>query len=120
MARSIAIVFAADFSAQLEKLAFRTPVWLVDSSANHTAAEAAWQRAVEWPHISVTLFRSSLPSPTGDDWMTLLEQIALRERTVDAVEVLGTPFTATARKALLLAAYTKFEETPNGFRARKG
>ena len=109
----VVIAFAEDFSAELEKVSFHTPVWLADTPANHTAAEAAWQRAIEWPHISVTLFRPS------EDWAVLLEQIALQRRGVDAVDVIGTALTPPARDALTAAGYARFEETVNGFRARR-
>jgi hypothetical protein len=113
LARSVAIVFADDFSTQLEKLSFHTPVWLADTPANRTAAEDAWQRAVEWPHITVTLFRPQ------DDWRALLDQIALRERTVDAIEVIGAGLPDAARSALTDAGFVRFEETASGFRARR-
>ena len=113
MPRSVAIVFAEDFSAQLEKLSFHTPVWLADTAANHIAAEEAWQRAVEWPHISVTLFRPQ------EDWAALLDQIALQERNVDAIDVIGATLSDAARTALTAAGFAKFEETGTGFRARR-
>ena len=112
MSRSVAIVFAEDFSAQLEKLSFHTPVWLVDTPENRTAAEEAWQRAIEWPHISVTLFRK-------DDWQALLDQIALQKRSVEAIEIIGTPLTPAARTTLMGAGYERFEETASGFRVRR-
>jgi hypothetical protein len=119
MPRSVAIVLAEDFSSQLEKLSFHTPVWLADTPANHTAAEEAWQRAVDWPHISVTLFRPPDSNATGDDWRTLLDQITLRERSVEAVEVIGSPLTALVRGAFSDTGYERFEETAGGFRARR-
>ena len=112
MSRSVAIVFAEDFSAQLEKLSFHTPVWLIDTPENRSAAEEAWQRAIEWPHISVTLFRR-------DDWQALLDQIALQKRPVDAIEVIGVPLTNVARSTLEEAGYVRFEETANGFRVKR-
>ncbi len=119
MPRSVAIVFAGDFSAQLEKLSFHTPVWLIDTPENRTAAEEAWQRAIEWPHISVTLFRSSAATPSRDDWHALLDQIALQKRPVDAIEIFGAPLTNIARATLEEAGYERFEETANGFRVRR-
>jgi len=110
--RLVAVVFAEDFSADLERLSFHTPVWLADTPANHTAAEIAWQRAIEWPHISVTLFRPS------DDWSALLHQIALQEKSVDAIDVIGAPL-ANARAALIEAGFGRVEETAQGFRARR-
>jgi hypothetical protein len=112
MPRTVAIVFVDDFSTQLEKLSFHTPVWLVDTPENRAAAEAAWQRAIEWPHISVTLFRR-------DDWQALLDQIALQNRPADAIEIIGTPLTPVARTALEEAGFARFDETGNGFRVRR-
>lgn len=111
MRRSIAVVFTPDFADSLERVAFHTPVWLVDTPANRNAAEDAWRRAVEWPHISVTLFRE-------DDWRVLLDQIALRER-FDVVEAIGAPLTPATREALDAAGFVRVEETATGFRARR-
>jgi len=114
MPRTVAIVYDPDFSTQLEKLSFHTPVWLVDTPANHAAAEERWLAAVEWPNISVTLFREE------DDLETLLQQIGLRERAIDAVDAIGAALTAGGREALAGAGFTRVDETENGFRARRG
>jgi hypothetical protein len=111
MPRSVAIVFAEDYSSQLEKLAFHTPVWMIETPANRMAAEAAWLAAVEWPHISVTLFRPM-------EWSTLLEQIAMHQRA-EVVESIGAPLMEPARAALEAAGYVRIEETASGFRARR-
>lgn len=109
----LVIVFDEDYSAQLERLAFHTPVWLVDTPANRAAAEDAWRAAIEWPHITVTLFRRQ-------EWDTLLEQISFQEkRPVDAMEVIGEPLSDPARLALNDAGFDRFDETDHGFRARK-
>ncbi|MFL6247137.1 MAG: hypothetical protein ACJ74H_13985 [Thermoanaerobaculia bacterium] len=107
------IAFAEDFSAELEKVSFHTPVWLADTPANHTAAEEAWQRAIEWPHISVTLFRPQ------EDWRALLDQIAMQRREVDAIDVIGGGLSENAREALAAAGFERFEDTATGFRARR-
>lgn len=111
MPRSVAIVFAEDFSALLEKLAFHTPVWMIDTPANRAAAEQAWRTAVEWPHITVTLFRE-------DDFQILLGQIALRER-FEVVEAIGTMLTPRVRDALEASGFVRIEQTDSGFRARR-
>ena len=105
-------MFAEDFSSQLEKLAFHTPVWMVDTPANRTAAEAAWLQAVEWPHISVTLFRPL-------DWQPLLDQIALHHDRFDVIEAIGTELTPLVREALEHAGFVRIEPTVHGFRARR-
>jgi hypothetical protein len=116
--RSVAVVFADDYSAQLEKLSLRSAVWLADTPANHTAAEEAWQRAIEWPHISVTLFRPPSEA-SAEDWRSLLEQIALREGAVDVLEVIGAPLSLAARAVMNDAGFSRIEETAGGFRARR-
>jgi hypothetical protein len=105
-------VFAENFSSQLEKLAFHTPVWMVDTPANRAAAEEAWLQAVEWPHISVTLFRLL-------DWQPLLEQIAMHHERFDVVEAIGTELTPQVREVLENAGFVRIVETPTGFRARR-
>ena len=111
MPRSVAIVFREDYSAELEKLAFHTPVWMIDTPANRNAAEAAWRTAIEWPHIAVTLFRPM-------EWRPLLDQIAMHER-FDVVEVIGARLMPDAEAALRGVAFVRIEETPGGFRARR-
>ncbi|HEX2123832.1 MAG TPA: hypothetical protein VHL59_19565 [Thermoanaerobaculia bacterium] len=113
MPRNVAVVFTPDFSADLQRLAFHTPVWIVDTPANRAAAEDAWHAAIEWPHITVTLFRAS------DDWKALLDHIALKEKTIDGVDAIGTALTPTARAALTGFGLQRVEETTQGFRARR-
>lgn len=119
MPRTVAIVFDADYSARLEKTAFHIPVWLADTPANRTAAEEAWRAAVEWPHITVTLFRPPGDQPTPEDWRMLLEQIEFKEKTVEAIDVIGSSLTESTHDALVEAGFTRFEDTATGFRARK-
>lgn len=106
------VVFHDDYSENLENVAFRSPVWIVDTPANRQAAERAWHAAVEWPHITVILFRF-------DDWGTLLSQIALQVRSVTGLDVLGSALTPAARGALDEAGFGRVDETQDGFRARR-
>jgi len=110
--RVVTVVFHDDYSENLEKLAFRAPVWIVDTPANRQAAEGAWHAAVEWPHISVTLFRF-------DDWATLVNQVSLQVRTLNGFDVLGSPLSDAARAALEAAGFGRIDEHADGFRARK-
>ena len=107
MSRRVAIVFDAEFGDRLSELAMRTPVWIVESAANRPAVSEAWNRATEWPHISVTVFR-----PT-DDLKHLLSQIGDPQR----VDVIGLPLSDEAREAMHAAGFTKINETSEGFRA---
>jgi len=107
MSRRVAIVFDKEFGERLATLAMRMPVWIVESVTNRAAVSEAWNRATEWPHISVTIFRPP------DDLKHLLSQIGHPQR----VDVIGLPLTDDAREALSGAGFTKIAETAEGFRA---
>ena len=113
MPRNVAIVFEPDYAERLEKLAFHTPVWIVDTPANRAAAELAWQMAIEWPHITVTLFRSD------EEWKALLRQIDIIERAVDVIDVIGSSLSDDAKTALATHGFEKVDDTTTGFRASK-
>ncbi|HET7436506.1 MAG TPA: hypothetical protein VFN10_17480 [Thermoanaerobaculia bacterium] len=113
MARSVAIVFVPDAAPVLRKLAFRSPVWLVDTPANRAAAEEVSHDAVEWPHISITMFRED------DELHTLLDQISLREGAVDAIDVVGSSLTPASREVLGAAGFSRVDATSDGLRARR-
>lgn len=119
MPRNVAIVFNPDYASQLERLAFHTPVWIVETPENRAAAEAAWHAAIEWPHITVTLFRPPGEHPRKDDWRALFELILLQEE-FDSVELIGTEMTVAVRAALAELGFDRFDETREGFRARRG
>ena len=112
MPRNVAVVFTPDYSEHLQRLAFHTPVWIVETPENRAAAEEAWLRAVDWPHIDVTVFRSN------ETLRTLLAQVVLQHE-VDAVDVIGATIDDTAREMLAEAGFPRVEPTADGFRARK-
>jgi hypothetical protein len=121
MPRTIAVVLNPDFGASLGALAFRLPVWIVDTGANRVAAEDAWRSAEEWPHISVTMFRTSI-HPTKGEWLRLFEQIELHHGPsaqrvpYETLEVIGTELTPAARAALAEAGLVVVELKSDGFR----
>src|SRR3954447_9313769 len=113
MAVNVAIVFAPDFSARLHQLAFHTPVWIMETPANRAAAEEAWLRRQEWPHIDVTLFQYA------HDWRSLFAQIVLRHEAVDSLDIIGAPPDDEMRTALAEEGFQRIQETAEGIRARK-
>jgi hypothetical protein len=108
MSRRVAIVFDREFGDRLGDLAMRMPVWIVESNANRPAVAAAWNRASEWPHISVTVFR-----PPGD-LRLLLSQIGQPQR----VDVIGMRLKDEVRDILTDAGFATITETSDGFRAK--
>lgn len=109
---NVALVFDRDFSTRLHQVAFHTPVWLVETPENRAAAEAEWMRAVEWPHIEVTLFRSD------HDFRSLLTQVAIHH-AVDGLDVIGMQLTPDVHEALTRDGFQRIETSGEGFRARK-
>jgi hypothetical protein len=107
MNRRVAIVFDPEFGDRLATLVMRTPVWIVESVSNRSAVSEASNRATEWPHISVTVFRPP------DDLKHLLSQIGHPQR----VDVIGLPLNDDAREAMSAAGFTEIVETIDGFRA---
>jgi hypothetical protein len=121
MARVISVVLDREFGDALEPLAFRNPVWIIESEANTAASEAAWHRATEWPQISVTVFRDE--PRTKDDWAYLIDQLELhhgpfsQRSRYDTLQVIGRLLTADIRAAMHEAGFDRVEETRDGFRA---
>ncbi|HEY0140098.1 MAG TPA: hypothetical protein VGF48_04325 [Thermoanaerobaculia bacterium] len=114
----LTIVLDREFGDRLEKLAFQRPVWIVESSANRTAAEAAWLRSSEWPQISVTVFRPLPDAPSKGDWEAFLAQLALHD-PVTSMDFVGAPLTLPLRAALTEAGFGEIVEGGDGFRARR-
>jgi hypothetical protein len=108
MSRRVAIVFDREFGDRLGELAMRMPVWIVESNTNRPEVAAAWNRASEWPHISVTVFR-----PPGD-LRLLLSQIGQPQR----VDVIGMRLKDDVRDILTDAGFAAIVETSDGFRAK--
>ena len=119
MARTVAVVFDRDFSQRLESLAFAMPVWLVDTDANREAAEHAWLRAIEWPQLSVTLFRDPESRLTDDGWTTFLAEIELHHGAFDTLDVIGIALTPALRDASARSSFVIADESAGGFRARR-
>jgi hypothetical protein len=112
----IALVLATDFRDRLQKLAFRMPVWIVETPQNRAAAQEVWRMAEEWPQIDVTVFNNA--PVRREEWLEQLRIIDLHAR-VSTLEVIGGEMTLPARAALAELGFAKFEETADGFRARR-
>jgi hypothetical protein len=119
MARTVTIVVDREFGERLEPLAFRNPIWIVESDPNRYAASMALHKAVDWPQISVTVFRFP-EAPTSDEWLSLLRQLDLgQRRPFDTVIVIGTSITEAMLIAFEEAGFEKLEETAEGVRATR-
>ena len=68
--RSVTVVFDADFGSELERLAGRMPVWVVDTPANRTVAERLWQH----PKLDITTFQARPGDTVEETCVSLLVQ----------------------------------------------
>ncbi len=119
MARKVALVLHPDYRDRLRDLAFRLPVWIVDTPENRAAVEALTPFTHEWPQVSMTLVRAST-DPAAEEWSTLISQIVLHQgRTLDSIEVIGTVFSGVAGAAFSTAGFREIAETAEGFRAKR-
>jgi hypothetical protein len=107
MSRRLTIIFDPEFGEKLASLVVRTPVWIVDSATNRPAVAEAWQRAVQWPQISVTVFRPA------DNLRHVLSQIGHPKR----VDIVGLSLTDEVSAEFRKAGFLTLAETSEGFRA---
>ena len=112
----IALVLVPDFSASLKKLAFRMPVWILETPANRVAAQETWHMAEEWPQVDVTVF-NGVPNKK-EEWAAQIGMIDLHKR-ISTLEVIGSEMTLPARAALTDLGFDRFETTSDGFRAKR-
>ncbi len=112
----VALVLVKDFRDSLQKLAFRMPVWLLETQENRLAAAEAVRVSEEWPQIDVTIF-TGMPKDR-EEWIDRVKSMELNRR-ITTLEVIGSEMTLPARAALSELGFDKFETTPEGFRARR-
>jgi len=112
----VALVLVPDFRDSLKKLAFRMPVWIIETPENRLAAQEAWHMAEEWPQIDVTVF-NGVPNKR-EEWSSQIGMIDLHAR-ITTLEVIGSEMTLPARAALTELGFDRFETTREGFRAKR-
>ena len=112
----VALVLVPDFRESLKKLAFRMPVWIVETPENRLAAQEAWHMAEEWPQIDVTIFNSA--PADREEWVGKIEMIDMHVE-ITTLEVIGSDMTLPARAALTELGFDRFESTKDGFRAKR-
>jgi len=112
----VALVLVPDFRDSLKKLAFRMPVWILETPENRVAAQDTWHMAEEWPQVDVTIFNGA-PSKR-EEWAAQIGMIDLHVR-ISTLEVIGSEMTLPARAALTELGFDRFETTREGFRAKR-
>ena len=119
--RSVTVVFDADFGSELERLAGRMPVWVVDTPANRTVAERLWQH----PKLDITTFQARPGDTVEETCVSLLGTVELHHGPLSADpacavwEVIGATASEDIRKAWADIGFVVAIETPSGFRAER-
>jgi hypothetical protein len=112
----VALVLVPDYRESLKKLAFRMPVWILETAENRAAAQEALRAAEEWPQIDVTIFNGA--PGKREEWAAQVGMIDLHVR-ISTLEVIGSEMTLPARAALTELGFDRFESTREGFRAKR-
>jgi len=124
---AVAVVLEPAFGERLTELAARLPVWIVDTPANRAAAKRYWAEHPGQSHTEgVTTFKVDL-SLSPEAWCAeVLPDIDLHhgeyshDPAYTAVEVFGTPLTATLQQRFADYGLAECVERPGGFVATKG
>lgn len=119
---SVAVVLIPDFAAELEGLARRMPVWVIDTAANRAAAERLRHGS---SHLDVTLFKSSAGASAEEACAGILDMVELhhgpysRDPPCEAIEVVGARASAAVREALAAEGCAVVAESAAGFVAAR-
>ena len=123
--RIVAIVVDPEFGERLLSLAEETPVWIADTPANRSVAEALWSSTGAGVARNVTTFKVD-PGKTGEDWcLNILSQVDLhhghysQSSAYSALDVIGAHLTPELRDALAEYGLTSCAERSGGFRATR-
>lgn len=118
---TIAIVVDTDFGDRLLRLATQMPVWIVDTSANHSWAESIWSNDAS-NTSNLTTFRVTGGEPS--DWVVMiLPQVELhhgqhsQSPPYRALEIFGTEADDGLRRVFSGYGFTISDERIDGFRA---
>jgi hypothetical protein len=125
---TVAIVLDPEFGDRIDPIASRVHAWVVDSPANHAAAEGIWQRNQDEPSSienGVTTFGVALNGSRKHWCEEVLGTIDLHHGEdshvppLSVLEVYGLPFSEPLRSRFSEYDFTVFQPTDYGFRASK-
>jgi hypothetical protein len=118
----VAIVLIPDFAAELEGLARRMPVWVVDTPANRAAADRLRRAS---PDLDLTVFRAAPGYAPEEICADVLGTVELhhgpysRDPPCGALEVVGAAASPRVREALSAEGFAVVAERPGGFVATR-
>ena len=115
----IAVVMDQDFGHRLWELAQRVPLWVCNPATNSPVIQELWETSRLSPdQTAVTSF--SRPSSVPEQgFIDTLEPIDLHHPSWLVLEVYGIRRTAQVMAALEDYGAEEFQDTANGFRAKR-
>ena len=118
------VVVDREYGARLAELALKGPVWIVDTLANHAAAQKLWS---EYPGRSIwkasLLSNPPMVAPPKIVFFSILDTIDLHHGVYSAdppytvLGIVGTPVSDRVRAELSEFGFNEFHGTDEGFRA---
>jgi hypothetical protein len=124
---TVGLVFDPQFGEDLEALASRMHVWVIDSPANREVAERIWATGARGSiERGVTTFGEGAPGADREaQCLGMLESVDLHhgeyshDPPYSVLEVIGVKASPVLRKGLGEFGFQEFTDTPEGFRASK-
>jgi hypothetical protein len=121
---SVTVILDATYGDSLLALPVGTPVWIVDSPPNRTAAQRVWAQRTSGSHLDgITTFKTREGASVEQMLLGKLDSIDLHHGTYSAeplytvLEVIGADVTEQIKSAMSAFGFTEFETTALGFRA---
>jgi hypothetical protein len=120
----VGLVVDPQFGGRLEGLAARMHVWVVESTENRKVAEQLWATGLRGMEVGgVTTFGKGSIAGAEKLCLDVIESIDLHHYYHDppysVLEVVGARLSPSLQEELGKFGFTKFTETPEGFRASK-
>jgi hypothetical protein len=118
---SVAIVVDTAFGANLEKLAERVHVWVIDTPDNRAVAERMWARAGGRYSLNsgITTFQAVLNGGPEQNVAEVLATVEEHHPTCDRIEVFGAQPESVVRAEFETWGYIDLAPRPGGFVALK-
>ena len=114
----VALVVDAEFGSQLDALALRRHVWIVDSPTNKAAVHNVWesQRGDKFTPLETGATVFDPQGSTPSEWcLSILETVEEHHAALNTLEVIGVELSEQLRSALASLGYARLSVGPEGF-----
>jgi hypothetical protein len=122
----VTLVLEPDYGDRLASLAAVSHVWVMDTSANRTAALEYWaQNPKPKVETGITTFKSMEDESRWESCLKMLDTIDLHHGRYSSnppysvFDVIGCPLTKAVKSAVEDLGFIRFEKMIEGFRASR-